>query len=148
MIWRLTLPYPPSANSLYRHRLMKGTVIKYKTHEHRDYMEAVGHALRVARLRDPTLDAFPLAKRERLIVTIDSYRPRRVGDIDNPIKALFDALTEHEVWTDDEQVIDLHVHRRDDKLNPRVEVTISIAPVDSLIDVPEGDVEQRRKGNT
>ena len=148
MNWRMVLPYPPSVNSLYRHRVMGKHAITYKTPEHRDYMKAVGHALRVQQLRDPTCDAFPLDAHHRLIVTVDLYRPRRIGDIDNPIKALFDAMTINEIWRDDEQVVDLHLRRFDDKANPRVEVTIEIAQLDSQILVRDGEGEQRRKGST
>lgn len=50
---------------------------------------------------------------------------RRKHDIDN-IKALLDALT-GVVWEDDGQIIDLNIHKRFDKENPRVEMTVELA---------------------
>lgn len=116
----LTLPYPPALNSLYGHRVlkMKGRpmAVPYKTHEHRDYMKHVGEAIGTV-----PLWAGPLR------VDLKLYRPRRVGDIDGPIKTLFDALNGR-VWTDDSQVVELHITRHDDKHHPRVEVSITAVP--------------------
>lgn len=106
----LVLPYPPSANRLYRVARNR----PYKTREHRDYMAAAHRA---------TLSVAPWPRDVDLDVVVRLYRPIKRGDIDNPIKALFDALNGR-AWEDDSQVVDLHIKRRDDKVRPRVEVEI------------------------
>lgn len=111
---RLVLPYPPAVNRLYRVRVQGRRAFPYKTHEHRDYLGAVGSVVVAA----------PWPRDVLLRVEVRLFRPRRVGDIDGPIKALFDALNGR-AWSDDSQVVELHVWRGDDKHNPRAEVTIS-----------------------
>lgn len=110
----LVLPYPPSVNRLYR---VGRNGRPYKTQEHRDYMAAAHRA---------TLAVAPWPRDVELDVVLRLFRPQRRGDIDNPLKALFDALNGR-AWVDDSQVSDLHVRRRDDKANPRVEVEIKQA---------------------
>lgn len=112
---RFVLPYPPAVNRLYRVRVIGKQAFPYKTHEHRDYMKHVGEAIGTV-----PLWAGPLRVDVRL------FRPRRVGDIDGPIKALLDGLNGR-VWSDDSQVVELHVWRGDDKHAPRVEVSIHAA---------------------
>ncbi len=117
---KLVLPYPPALNTLYGHRVMtvngRPMAVPYKTHEHRKYFDGLGaHIGAVV----PFVDV-------PLVVTLALFRPRRIGDIDGPIKTLFDALNGR-VWTDDSQVVELHIVRRDDKHNPRVEVSITTA---------------------
>ena len=51
------------------------------------------------------------------------YRPRRVGDLDNRIKCLQDAM-EGFAYDDDKQISSIFATRHDDKENPRVEVII------------------------
>lgn len=50
---------------------------------------------------------------------------RRKHDHDN-MKVLYDALNGI-VWQDDGQITDSHVHKRYDKENPRVEMTVKAA---------------------
>jgi len=111
---RLVLPYPPSVNRLYRSRAVGKRVFPYKTHEHRDYLKAV---------REAAGDVEPRAKPALLVVHVQLFRPMRRGDIDGPVKALFDALNGI-AWEDDSQVVELHLRRGDDKERPRVEVSI------------------------
>lgn len=56
-------------------------------------------------------------------VTMHLYRARKSGDLDNRIKALLDAL-KGLAFVDDDQVVEIHAYRYDDKANPRVEVAI------------------------
>ena len=112
----LVLPYPPSVNRLYRTVVRGKRAMPIKSAEHRAYMLAVAAGTAVE----------PWPKETPLWVSVTLYRPRRIGDIDGPIKALFDALNGR-AWVDDSQVVELQVSRRDDKQNPRVEVRI--APV-------------------
>lgn len=120
----LELPYPASANSLYGIRvvwspkLKKHIGVPYKTTEHRDYMDLVGGFVGTA--------VRPWPQEQPLAVSLRLFRPRRVGDIDNPLKPLLDALNGR-AWADDSQIVELHVSRRDDKQRPRVEVSIQPA---------------------
>lgn len=112
----LVLPYPPSANTLYRSIVRGKRALPIKSAEHRAYFGAV--AARVGFL------AAPWPKETPLVVTLRLFRPRKAGDIDGPIKALLDSLNGR-AWVDDSQIVELHVIRGDDKARPRVEVQIS-----------------------
>ena len=112
----LVLPYPPSANSLYRTIIRGKRAIPIKSKEHRLFFEAVAAA--VGDELEPYGPNVPLR------VRLNLYRPRRVGDIDGPIKALLDSLNGR-AWVDDSQIVELHVVRGDDKHRPRVEVSVS-----------------------
>lgn len=102
------LPYPPSANTCWRQwrgrTLVSAEYRRYK----RDVALVWG--------RPTPLDG-PLE------VEVMLYRPRKVGDIDNRLKPLFDSLNGL-AWHDDAQVSRLVVERREDKLNPRAEVRV------------------------
>jgi Holliday junction resolvase RusA-like endonuclease len=118
----LELPYPPSANTLYRSQIVKSKAtgkhiaIPFKTTEHKEYMAAVGDVVGV--LAAP----WPIEVELRVDVTL--FRPMRRGDIDGPVKALLDALNGR-AWSDDSQLVELHLVRRDDKHRPRVELRIT-----------------------
>ena len=114
----LVLPYPPSANTLYRTVVRGKRAIPIKSAEHREYFEAVARATRDVQLLWP--------EEAPLVVTLRLFRPRRVGDVDGPVKALLDSLNGR-AWVDDSQIVELHVFRGDDKARPRVEVSISPA---------------------
>ena len=115
---RIDLPYPPAVNRLYRVRVMGRRAFPYKTHEHRDYLKAVADTVGVVT---------PWPEDAQLVVHVRLYRPRRIGDIDGPVKALFDALNGR-AWVDDSQVVELHLARFDDEHRPRVEVELSAVP--------------------
>jgi len=51
------------------------------------------------------------------------FKNERKHDIDNYHKILFDALS-GVVWKDDSQIIKLTTSRKQDKSNPRIEITI------------------------
>jgi Holliday junction resolvase RusA-like endonuclease len=51
------------------------------------------------------------------------FRPARRGDLDNTLKSILDSLTGI-AWDDDSQVRCIYAERREDKVNPRVEVEI------------------------
>lgn len=129
VIVRFRGPYPPSSNILYRlgtaGQGSKGRAMIFKTKEHRDYLAAMGNAVRVAQLRDPLLDALPFFGAVKF--TYRLFRPRKAGDLDNPLKALFDSLN-GVAWRDDSQVVELHGYRFDDKDDPRVELEIEAVP--------------------
>ena len=56
-------------------------------------------------------------------VRLDIYRAIRRGDLDNFAKIVLDALC-GVAYQDDDQIVELHAFRHDDKANPRVEVEI------------------------
>lgn len=106
----LTLPYPPSANRLWRNYGNR-TV---KTAEARNYRVQVGWLAKAAGLECLGGD---------VAVTIRVYRPRKSGDLDNRIKAVLDAL-QGVAYDNDGQIARLFAERHDDKHDPRVEVEI------------------------
>lgn len=110
---KLTLPYPPSANRMWRR---SGHTI-YLTAEGRAYKEAVSL----------------LAKQQGCVkigglvsLTMAVYRPRKSGDLDNRIKLVLDGLKDV-AFGDDKEIIELHAYRFDDRNNPRVEIRIESA---------------------
>jgi Holliday junction resolvase RusA-like endonuclease len=110
----VTLPYPPSVNHLFftdRHgkRRLSEAGRQFK---HDAGCKALAQGMR------PRAGAVK--------VTLVLYRPRKRGDADNPVKVCLDSLTRI-AWEDDEQVVELHVYRRDDRERPRVEVTVEEA---------------------
>lgn len=145
---KLTLKYPPAVNTLYgvratipRDGLMRvleavrqgrlppaaaapqiqklAMAFPYKTREHTDYAAAFSKAVR---------HAYPQAspwwpRPAQLAMTVDLYRPRRIGDIDGPLKTLLD-VGQALIYENDSQISKLTVERYDDKDNPRAEVSV------------------------
>ncbi|AFE10288.1 phage associated protein [Corallococcus coralloides DSM 2259] len=111
---RLVLPYPPSANAYWKPSRGRGLVPSG---------EALAYKATVARLVAAT-GAQPLAGPVRL--SLAAYRPRRVGDLDNTLKVLGDALNGL-AWLDDEQVVAIYAERADDAKAPRVEIVATAA---------------------
>jgi Holliday junction resolvase RusA-like endonuclease len=54
------------------------------------------------------------------------FRPAKRGDLDNLLKVTLDSLNGL-VYADDSQVTRILAERREDKLRPRVEVTVTEA---------------------
>jgi Holliday junction resolvase RusA-like endonuclease len=107
---RLILGFPPSANGY----LKRGRHGVFKTKQAISYQRAVRfHALAAG--------ARPFRGDVRVQLVV--YRPRKVGDLDNVLKVLLDAL-EGATYLDDEQIVELSAVRRDDADEPRVEVTV------------------------
>lgn len=98
-ILTLELPYPPSVNTYWRHpgrgRLAGRHLISRKG---REYRTQVGWLLRSQRAGSEPLQG-------RLDVTINAQPPdNRRRDIDNILKAIFDACTHGGFWLDDSQI--------------------------------------------
>ncbi|WP_395806891.1 RusA family crossover junction endodeoxyribonuclease [Archangium minus] len=108
---RLTLPYPPSANTYWKPARGRGLV---PSDEALRYKVAVAQLVQAAGVQ-------PLKGPVRL--TMKAYRPRRVGDLDNVRKVLLDAL-QGWAFLDDGQVSEDHGYRLDDAKAPRVEVLL------------------------
>ncbi len=104
----LTLPVPPSANRYWRSA--QGRV--YVSQEAQDYK-------RLVRLLASEVEPFE----GDVAVSINIYRARKSGDTDNFLKVTFDAL-KGIVYADDSAVVEIHAFRKDDKANPRVEVSV------------------------
>jgi Holliday junction resolvase RusA-like endonuclease len=80
--------------------------------------------------RKYALDVATLARSKRIqpidgdvVVYLEFYRPKQMGDLDNRIKPLLDSL-QGVAFHDDKQVVEIHAVRRDDPKHPRVEVKI------------------------
>lgn len=107
----LTLPYPPSANRYWR-QWQGRTVVSA---EARQYKEEVGWLVKAATSEWLT---GPVA------LHVKVYRPQKRGDLDNCLKILLDSL-KGVLFADDDQVVEIHAYRGDDKSNPRAEVKVS-----------------------
>lgn len=96
-VFSASLPYPPSVN-LYWRNFQGRTVLSTQAKEYRKaILAAVG-------ARKPLLG--------RLRVTVELFHPsKRKHDIDNRVKALFDALQHAGVLRDDEQIDEFTVKR-------------------------------------
>ena len=106
----ITLPYPPSANRYYRN--FRGRMVR--SQEAEAYRIGVGWQCNLAGI-------VPL--HGDLRVSLDFYRPAKRGDLDNLLKVVFDSLNGY-AYGDDQQIVEIHAMRHDDKADPRVEVVI------------------------
>lgn len=52
------------------------------------------------------------------------FKSKAASDIDNVCKAVLDSLT-GVLWKDDRQIQELHAYKRQDKLRPRIEISLS-----------------------
>lgn len=107
---KLILPYPPSVNHLYA------------TYQGRRITSAVGRRFKA--------DIAALAQQQgaRLLegdlsITFRIFRPKRIGDLDNRLKASQDAL-KGICFEDDKQIVEIHAFRFDDKARPRIEIDL------------------------
>lgn len=118
-IIRLVLPYPPSANSMWRNVLIGGHPRTLLSREGRKFKKAVADILTAGNI-SPIVG--PVGYRAYV------YRPRRIGDLGNRLKALEDALQGF-CYSDDDQIVSIEAHRADDKDFPHVEVVLrAISP--------------------
>jgi crossover junction endodeoxyribonuclease RusA len=110
-VFTMTLPYPPSANTIWRN--YRGVTVT--SQEAQAYKNTVGWLAREAGVVMLAGD---------VVFSVDIFRPRQVGDLDNRLKLLLDSLN-GVAWNDDSQIVEIHARRFDDKRNPRVEVTVA-----------------------
>jgi crossover junction endodeoxyribonuclease RusA len=110
----VTLPYPPSANNYWRSVVIRGRVRVLVSSEARKYKKACEAPLR---------RAFPSMIEGPIWIDVRVYRPIRRGDLGNRIKVLEDAMQGF-AYANDDQIVKISAERFDDKLNPRVEVTV------------------------
>ena len=110
----VTIPYPPQVNHLYT--VARGR--KVKSAKGRAYCQRAAAVALAAGMR-PVVEG-------GVRLRIDVYRPRRVGDLDNTLKAILDSI-KGVGYADDRQVIEIHARRFDDAENPRAVVTVEVA---------------------
>lgn len=115
--FQFDLPYPPSANRYWRSLVIKGRLRVLVSAEARAYKKS-------AALTAAKSVGGPIVGPVRVCLMV--YRPRRVGDLDNTIKVVLDALR-GVAYEDDKQVVAIVAERYDDKDNPRVSVYITSA---------------------
>lgn len=114
----LTLPYPPSINTYWRHVGQRVLI----SANGRRYRRAVGDAVLLG-IGAGQIAEDPLPG--RLAVLVEAAPPdRRARDLDNILKALLDALTHAGVWLDDSQIDDLRIVRRGPERGGRVVVHV------------------------
>lgn len=107
----LTLPFPPSLNTIYA--TYRGRrILSARGREYKADVLALCFANRVK----------PIAG--DIAIEIKAYRPRKIGDLDNLQKIIFDSL-KGSAFFDDKQIVRIVAERFDDKSNPRVEIEIS-----------------------
>lgn len=110
----ITLPYPPTVNTYWRH-IGKGRVV----------ISARGRKYREQVIDDVISEGSPMLT-GRLKIVIRAYMPdRRRRDIDNLTKALLDALAHARLYDDDEQIDDLRIIRMGVEKPGRVEVELT-----------------------
>jgi crossover junction endodeoxyribonuclease RusA len=108
-----TLPYPPSANAYWRSITINGRGRVVVSKEAKTFKKAVSLALAgISPVGGP------------VCLTATFYRPRKRGDLDNGLKCLCDAL-KGIAYHDDEQITEIRASRKEDKLNPRVEISVT-----------------------
>ena len=115
----MTLPWPPSVNSYWRHPTKGALAGRHLiSEEGRHYRKYISDLVFVNRL------SFNLTG--RLSIHIDAYPPdRRRRDLDNILKALLDALTHARVIEDDSCIDDLRIVRQPPRANGEIHLTIS-----------------------
>ena len=114
----MTLPWPPSVNSYWRHPTRGALAGRHLiSEEGRRYRKVVFDTVFVNRLS--------LNLTGRLKVEIKAYPPdRRRRDLDNILKALLDAITHARVIEDDSCIDDLRIVRQPPRANGEIQLTI------------------------
>lgn len=114
---KLTLPYPPTVNTFYRHIVINGKPRTLISKSGRRYVGDVKSQVLVQHANKLLYG--------NVSVHIDVYVPdERKRDLDNIQKALLDSLTKSGVWMDDSQIIDLRIVKRGKKKGGSVSVSI------------------------
>ena len=100
-----TLPWPPTVNTYWRHRVAGKLATVYISQEGQAYRKAVNLCLAEHGVKTYALEG-------DLRVEIEVFPPdRRKRDLDNLLKSLLDSLTHAQVWKDDNQISDLRIYR-------------------------------------
>jgi crossover junction endodeoxyribonuclease RusA len=100
--FEVSLPWPPTVNTYWRHANKGGATIVYVAKEGQIYRTAVQGLVATKRKLHTG----------RLRVEIEAWPPdKRNRDLDNILKSLLDALTYAGIWEDDSQIDDLRIYR-------------------------------------
>ena len=106
-IFEVTLPWPPSINAYWRHKVTGRLATVYVSAEGKAYRKAVNDLVMEAAMVQRYLKAVGPVR-----VVIEAFPPdRRKRDLDNILKSLLDSLTHAGVWEDDSQIEDLRIYR-------------------------------------
>jgi Holliday junction resolvase RusA-like endonuclease len=122
----LTIPLePPSGNHYKTFRVVSGPkgafVSWYLTSKAKMWNSAVEG---IVAIRDfSEVAGVRLCDKHAITYTVYQGRGSR-GDVDNYAKCILDALVKAGVLKSDASVVDLHAHKRRDRLNPRTEIHI------------------------
>ena len=106
---KVRLPYPPSVNNYWGRSRFGRVYLKKQAKEYKEKVQEL-----VSGYKPFT---GPLG------IQVAVYRPRKVGDLDNTLKAILDSL-KGLLYVDDKQIELILAKRFDDKVNPRTEVTV------------------------
>ena len=105
LVFEATLPWPPTVNTYWRHKVIGKLATVYVSQEGQAYRKAVNLYLMEHGVKTYALEG-------DLRVEIEVFPPdRRKRDIDNLLKSLLDSLTHAQVWKDDNQIADLRIYR-------------------------------------
>lgn len=116
----LTLPEPPSANRYWRHARGRN----YRSKEADAYIAAVMRVAGDIKLASGNLSIpFPT---NPVKVSARWFRSRKSGDLDNRWKIAGDALNGL-LWTDDQQIVELHLYRHESPRKGRLELIVEAA---------------------
>ena len=108
---RITLPLPPSVNTIYS---VSRDGRWFKNKRGRDWEEEAGYLL---------LNC-PKFKEQLITLTIYYYFPNIRSDLGNRTKILQDLLEKQGIINNDFQVYEVHEYKNIDKKKPRVEIQI------------------------
>ncbi len=124
---KMSLPYPPSVNALYRTIIKGKRAMPIKSAEYRNYQMRIGAEML-------NRQYVPYGPGCTVAVVCHFYRQTRRGDLDNVLKALLDVLAGI-AYENDNQVVEIHSYRHDDKSRPRV-----VVQIEEVIEQPELEV--------
>lgn len=110
-IVRLILPPPISANRYWR-KFQNRMVVSAEAKAYKSEVAVIANASGAQLMTGD------------VAIQLDVFREAKRGDLDNQLKVIFDSL-QGIVYENDNQVVEIHARRFDDKANPRVEVQIT-----------------------
>ena len=105
LVFEATLPWPPTVNTYWRHKVIGKLATVYVSADGQAYRKAVNLCLIEHGIKTYAIEG-------DLRVEIEVFLPdRRKRDLDNLLKSLLDSLTHAQVWKDDNQISDLRIYR-------------------------------------
>lgn len=109
----IELPLPPSANRYWRN--FRGRMVV--SSEAKAYKEQAAWLAKAggAQMLEGALS-----------LSVDVYRARKAGDLDNKLKIVLDSL-QGVLYANDSQIVEIHARLFDDKHNPRAIVSVKEA---------------------